>query len=377
MTPSGMTPTEEMSAKVARLRVHAESRGYSAVLLASRNNFAWLTGGGCSRVNHSAEMGSGVLAVTRDAVVLLANNIEAPRLTREEVAGLPVELREFPWSDPSARGEAFRSVIADGPAACDIPIPGVSAAPDASLVRLRNPLLPPEVERYREAGRRVGAAVSEAARTVRPGMTEFEAAAELHRALLSRGAFPLVTLVASDERAAQFRHPHPNPAKRIGRLVMLVAGAEWKGLCVSASRMVGFGPVDADLRRRHDAVMRVDAALVAGTVAGRKIGEAFADGVAAYAANGFPDEWRHHHQGGPTGYAARDLIANSQTADPVQPAQAFAWNPTIAGTKSEDTILTRTDADAPPEVVSLSPDWPTVPVEVAGRVLPRPDILVR
>ncbi len=58
----------------------------------------------------------------------------------------------------------------------------------------------------------------------------------------------------------------------------------------------------------------------------------------------------------------------------VQPWQAFAWNPSITGTKSEDTILATPDG---PEVISGSPDWPLVEATAAGRLVARPDILVR
>jgi hypothetical protein len=55
------------------------------------------------------------------------------------------------------------------------------------------------------------------------------------------------------------------------------------------------------------------------------------------------------------------------------PNQAFAWNPSIAGTKSEDTILVREEGI---EFLSLSSGWPMVDVEYRGGVAKREDILV-
>jgi hypothetical protein len=57
----------------------------------------------------------------------------------------------------------------------------------------------------------------------------------------------------------------------------------------------------------------------------------------------------------------------------VLPNQAFAWNPSIAGTKSEDTILVTENGI---EFLSLSSDWPMVEVEYRGQGVKREDILV-
>ena len=54
--------------------------------------------------------------------------------------------------------------------------------------------------------------------------------------------------------------------------------------------------------------------------------------------------------------------------------QAFAWNPSISGTKSEDTIIAHAEGQ---EWLSTSSEWPMIEVEWQGRKLSRPDILVR
>jgi hypothetical protein len=54
--------------------------------------------------------------------------------------------------------------------------------------------------------------------------------------------------------------------------------------------------------------------------------------------------------------------------------QPFAWNPSITGTKSEDTILATSTG---PEIITPARDWPMVSVEGDDGAWQRPDILVR
>ena len=104
------------------------------------------------------------------------------------------------------------------------------------------------------------------------------------------------------------------------------------------------------------------------------MGDVFADGQRAYAAEGFPDEWHHHHQGGPTGYAPRELRVSTETDARVSLYQAFAWNPTIAGTKSEDTALV---TEGGLEILTRTPDLPEIEVEAVGLTFIRSGILER
>lgn len=368
----------EFPVKIAALRARLAERGRPAVLLGSRAGFSWLTGGGHSHVNHAVEPGVALLVVTPDQVTLLTNVIEAPRLRDEEVSDLPVPIRSVPWHEPAERTRLLAELIGPATAAplADCHLPGLPAEVDPGLAALRRVLQPVEAARIRECGRRLGAVLGEVARRVEPGWTEFRAAGELHRGLLEAELLPWVTLVAADERIALYRHPIPSRGRHIRGRVMLVACAEYEGLICACTRIVGFARPDADFRRRHEAVARVDAALIHGTRPGRKLGDTLADGIAAYAAAGFPDEWKLHHQGGPCGYAPREFIVNPATDAVAVAGMALAWNPSIAGTKSEDTILL---GDNGPEVITPTPDWPVIAVAppAGGPVMHRPDVLVR
>ena len=85
---------------------------------------------------------------------------------------------------------------------------------------------------------------------------------------------------------------------------------------------------------------------------------------------GYHDEWRNHYQGGPIGYGAREFgpaplaHPNAFTAYPVAGHQACAWNPTVQGTKSEDTFLIE---EAGNRMITNSAAWPSLSIETGQR----------
>jgi antitoxin VapB len=143
-------------------------------------------------------------------------------------------------------------------------------------------------------------------------------------------------------------------------------------LVCSLTRLIHFGKLPDDLRRKMEACARIDAALIHATRPGRPVGQALQQGVAMYSQVGFGDEWKLHHQGGPAGYEPREFIATPSNQDPIVMGQSYAWNPSITGVKSEDTIQVGEDEN---EVITYIPGWPLMDVEIEGRTYQRPAIL--
>ena len=75
---------------------------------------------------------------------------------------------------------------------------------------------------------------------------------------------------------------------------------------------------------------------------------------------GHAGEEGNHHQGGAIGYRSREWIAHPRSQEVVEERQAFAWNPTITGTKVEDTALALGERI---EIVTSTPDWPSIELE--------------
>nr|MBA2689629.1 M24 family metallopeptidase [Burkholderiales bacterium] len=87
----------------------------------------------------------------------------------------------------------------------------------------------------------------------------------------------------------------------------------------------------------------------------------------AYRAAGFPAAIGQHHQGGITGYLAREIIAAPHTAIALKTGMAVAFNPSLPGVKIEDTFLLQAGGL---DNITLDPNWPAVMHEGQFRPLP-------
>ena len=358
----------EFERKQASIRTLLAEKKLDGLLLERVSSFAWATCGASSYVNTATTTGAAALLVTASDLYVLADNIEAPRLEQEEQIGSQGwKLLIHPWHESStALVDLTRGLRlgADGPhpRALDL---------SADLARLRANLSPEEGERLRALSRLSAEAMDAAIRAVRPGLTEYEIAGLLASEAEQRGVQAIVNLVATDERVYSYRHPLPT-SKRLVRYAMLVlCGRRW-GLVCSLTRLVHFGPMPDDLRRKSEAVARVDAEFIQATRPGTNLAEVFERATAAYSEVGFPDEWRLHHQGGTAGYEPREYVATPGSGDIVLAGQSYAWNPSITGTKSEDTILV---SDAGCDVLTTISGWPMLQVAIGETTLSRPAIL--
>ena len=360
--------SNEFQAKQERIQALLQRLGLDGLVLRRASSFAWATCGGRSSVNTASSEGAASLLVTRNHRYLLTTNIEAPRLEQEEaLQDQGWEPVVTPWYEPQ---EALHRITAGLKIGADGSYPG-SLDLSKEVARLRSELTPEEGERFRVLGRLCAAAMDRAVREIAPGMSEYEIASLLARASLCLGVQPVVNLVGADERVFKFRHPLPT-GKQLKRYAMLVLCGRMAGLVCSLTRFVHFGPIPGEVCRKVEAAARVDAALIDATRPGRRLGEVFQEGIAAYAAAGYPDEWRLHHQGGPAGYEPREALAAPQSEETILAGQAFAWNPSIAGTKCEDTILVGAGGN---EVLTAIPGWPVQKVIIRAQEYLRPAIL--
>jgi Xaa-Pro aminopeptidase len=357
------------SAILDRLDTYLDVEGLAAVWFARPNGFAWLTGGD-NVVDRAADRGVAAAGYDGDGVTVVTDGVEAGRLADEQLPA-EVAVEPFPWHETTLEGSLAAG--SPRPAAADVPVEGFERV-DAS--RLRQPLTDAGVERYRRLGETVGSAVEAVCRDCSADDTEREVAAALRGRLAAEGVDTPVALVGGERRAGRYRHYTPTE-ERLGGYALVSVTASRTGLCASCTRTVAFDPPDW-LIDRHGAAARVEASAFAATRrvgrGGGTAGDVFDAIQAAYAGVGHEGEWREHHQGGAAGYAGREWIARPGGDEPVHLPMAYAWNPTVQGGKSEDTVLVTAEGF---ETLTATGEWPTLEVSAVDSdvTLSRPAVL--
>jgi Xaa-Pro aminopeptidase len=360
----------EFSQKINRIRDLAARYNLDAILLQRLSSFAWMTCGASAYVNIASSESLASLLITPDKLYLITDNIEAARLEKEEK--LAVQGWDFcidPWFKTEGTLPGMTRGLRLGtdkfyPEALDL---------TNEISRLRAYLCSEEGDRFRSLGQLCAQAIESSARAVRPGQTEFEIASLLAVEAQRRGVQATVNLIATDERIFQFRHPLPTE-KKLDRYAMLILCGRKQGLVCSVTRLVHFGALPAEIRLKAEAVAHLDAGLIAATRPGRNLGDIFQRAVEMYACLGYPDEWKLHHQGGPAGYEPREYLAKPDSSESIALGQVYAWNPSITGVKSEDTILVGEQNN---EIITEMDDWPTINVQIENQIIKRPMILER
>ncbi|MFM8320487.1 MAG: M24 family metallopeptidase [Chloroflexota bacterium] len=361
---------DEFAYKQDCLQALLVEKKLDALLLTRVSSFAWATCGGASYVALTSGDGVASLLITPGGRYVLTNNIEAQRLQDEaHLAGQGWRIEAEPWF---ASGAALPRLANGLRLGSDSAIPGTVDL-SVEMARLRSRLTAPEGERFRRLGRRCAEAMQALLPTIQPGQTERQIAARLSYEAELRGVQPVALMVAADERIFSYRHPLPSD-RAMQQYVMVILCGRSDGLIASLTRCVYFGRLPDDLRRKMHAAAEIDAHMLAATRPGSSLGDVFAAAQQAYARAGWPDEWRLHHQGGSAGYEPREFVAVPGSPEPVIAGQAFAWNPSICGVKSEDTILV---GDEQAELLTGMPDWPVLPVIVGDQVFERPAVWER
>jgi Xaa-Pro aminopeptidase len=368
----------EVEEKLERLARLITVEGLGGVLLQTQPNFAWLSAGGTNGVDSSREPGVGALLVRGDGrKFLLANKIELDRLMTEQLSGQGFEAIDFAWeeekADPLLLAERALSLMEDNlPLGSDSSCGTTVRVVDQAIARARYQLTPGEIVRLKLLGQQAGAAIGGMARSLVPGLSEREIARRTIDALAAIGADSVVTLVAADARLKLYRHPTPTDL-RWEKVVMIVVCARRGGLIASLTRIVCRGTVPEDLRTRTRLTAEVMAHLLDATKPGMSGADLYQVAARAYEAAGFSGEEHLHHQGGATGYRTRDWVAHPKSTERVQAGQAFAWNPSITGTKIEETCIV---TEAGIEIITSSPEWPAIEIGAQkGGEYSLPDVL--
>ncbi|HBI68267.1 MAG TPA: peptidase M24, partial [Massilia sp.] len=175
-----------------------------------------------------------------------------------------------------------------------------------------------------------------------------------------RGIHPALVLAAGERRLPLYRHPVPTH-EPIGKRAMLVFCARRHGLYANLTRFVSFGQAPQE----QSALMEVEATGLSAVEPGKSLSAVYHAFDAAYKHADRAEALNEHHQGGITGYLAREIVATPSTATGLEPGMAFAFNPSFAGIKIEDTFLLGPQGL---ENLTCDPQWPAA--NVHGRQRP-------
>ena len=365
--PAPFATDAELATKLGLIREAMDRAGVAAVRLRQHDWFAWATCGGSNAVLLASETGVAEVLVTPDEAWILTDTIEADRLAAEELPpGFQVHAPG--WAQLAEREAFVADAAAGGVIAADRPTGSEVPLPD-EMATTRRRLLPAEVERYRALGHGATEAMTETINSVREDASELEVAGIGAAALWRRGIEPALILVAGSERVERFAHPRATE-RSIGARAMVVFCGRRAGLYANLTRHVLFREPTEEERAHDDAVAKVEVAAWDASRPGATLGEVYDAIVFAYADAGYPGAERGLHQGGITGYRAREAFAAPNHPMTIEPTVALAWNPSLHGMKIEDTVLRHPDRV---EVLTVDPAWPTR--DVNGRE--RPSLLVR
>jgi len=367
---------EEMEVKLGRMRSFLEKEGKEMVIFGTERNVKWLTGAHFNgQIVLNKEGSSVYLGVHRSGeLFLISNNIEVRRALDEGLQALGFKPLIYEWYLPGMLEpilqEKFGNLFS---IYTDTDLPFLSPLPE-SFRSLRFSFTEQERLRYRALAEQVTAAVEEVCLRMQPGITERELEALTAMALWKRGIMPTVLLMAADERITDYRHALPGE-KAVSSMAMVNVVAEKWNMPVAITRFVHFGPVAEETLAKFEAVAKVNAQFQQATRPGIKVRGIFGSMQNWYEKVGYRWEWEKHHQGGAIGYDDREYIIRPGVDYVIQAHQPFAWNPSITGSKMEETIITTEDGF---EVLTKTGfAWPMYEVELDGKIYPQPWILIR
>ncbi|MDZ8226996.1 M24 family metallopeptidase [Nostoc sp. ChiVER01] len=357
---------EEVSKKLELIRQTLRETEVQAVRLRGTDWFAWATAGASNTVLLTAETGVAEVLVTTEDAWVLTDEIEAQRLKDEE---LPANFKVYvnPWADYAARESFVRDATGNGKVISDRPTCNLEQPLPRSLQLHKRVMMSSELERYRQVGQKASLAMTEVLKTAKPTWTEYQLAGAGAEALWAKGLHPALTLVAGERRLPLYRHATAT-SQQIGRQAMLVFCARGYGLYANLTRFVCFGKLSDEQAELHSHVREIEAVVLNLCQSGTSLDAVYNALAQAYEQHGFPNAIREHHQGGTTGYLAREIVANPSTTDTLAEGIAVAWNPSLRGAKIEDTFVILKDGKL--ENLTFDPNFPNVEVEGRLRSVP-------
>ncbi len=355
---------QDFREKIESIRTLIEAKAAKGVMISNQNHFSWLTGGR-GFIGLAATAACGSIIVTLDQVYLVAENIEATRLYKEQLQENPmIIVKEYPWHIPAQRAQIIKEICPEG-----LLDEGALAN---ELFELRTALSAYDQDRYRDICQTTAKVLEGICKELKAGTTEYELAGILSKEMWANNLEPITLLIAFDERALMYRHPVPTD-NVLKNYALIAVCTRRQGLIASATRMVALKHPGEEMLRRQQVAAYVNATLIAHTKEGADMADIFEKCAMAYKEKGFEGEWTFHHQGGLTGYNPREIKGMSDVHHRVKVGEAYGWNPSCQGAKSENTILVTKQGS---ENLTHTGEYKYIEVMIDGKTYLEEDILI-
>ncbi len=315
--------------KIQSLRTLLKDQDKRGLVISDYGNLCWL-GIGRPNVLSLSEAVVVRLLITFEEVFLVTNNIETSRIVAEEIDR---DIRDcfhvlsFNWyeHDPLLKFWREKAIINDSEV-------------ESEIQARRMVLTESTLEQATLLGQDAVTILEHTLRYIKKGRTEREISAEMVGMCVEKGIDVGLALCASERRMLTYRHPIPTDAP-IGDMALVALTLRRNGLYTCLSRIVSLVKPCQELLRKRDAVLTIDCAYQYYTREGVVLADLFDQIKEVYREVGFPDEWKNHHQGGPSGYKGREQKVNQDTKIVVKNGMLFCYNPTVPGYKAEDSFF--------------------------------------
>ncbi len=359
----------DIDAKMTHVAGLLQESSCDGLLLLDQDNVAWLTSGATARGILDPRELPGIYC-NGEARWLLCANVDSQRFFDEELDGLGFQLKEWPYH--WGRDQLIADLCQNRRVACDQP------TGDCPIVAEPLRLLRRKLSTYEQAclgavGNLVSHAIEATCRTMERGLSEREIAAQVSHRMLHRGVHPAQVTVAADGRSRTYRQ-HGFTGTPLSHYGVISATGRKYGLYATATRAIQFGEINADFRKEHNTVCKVQATYLASTWSEAVPREILMAGRRIYLLGGFEHEWALAAQGFVTGRAPVELSLLPRTEELFQAGWAVTWTACAGAARGGDTYLITENG---PKLLTPTEVWPLKRIRVQGAEFIQPDILQR
>ncbi|MGL5956358.1 MAG: M24 family metallopeptidase [Brevinema sp.] len=334
-----------------KIREYLTQYQFDGMLLGRRSSFAWFSGGESS-MNFYTDMGLGFIWVTKDDAFVYCGNNEQARISHE-IFNDKFPVKSFSWVE--GPGPNLQKLIANKKVVSDFGL--VNATEDfGNIKKLRYQLSPDQIKTATELSKRSAELLEQSLKELKVGMSEIHIQAEIRYLFEKEGIALPVLLIAGDENLNNYRHPLAT-AKTANERVMAVICSQYKGVMIAASRIRYFREENIQEKEYNSSVAKINAEMIAASRLGTHSSSLWESMLKSYKTHKVEEEYLNHHQGGAIGFESREWILRPNLDETLLEHQLLAWNPTLRGTKSEETVIIAKES---PKVLTITGDFPTL-----------------